>query len=92
LRNVLMLMSAMAEGDRVTLADLPSDLASPAISPPKTLPTRQRLTRDLLIATLKRHKWCVTRTAEELDVSRSTVHRKMAAWQISSPNHQREVH
>jgi sigma-54 dependent transcriptional regulator, acetoin dehydrogenase operon transcriptional activator AcoR len=92
LRNVLMLMSAMAEGDRVTLADLPGDLASPVISPRKTLPTRQRLTRDLLITTLKRHKWCVTRTAEELDVSRSTVHRKMAAWQISSPNHQREVH
>jgi transcriptional regulator with GAF, ATPase, and Fis domain len=90
--STLMLMSAMAEGDRVTLTDLPGDLATPVISPPKTLPTHQRLTRDLLIATLKRHKWCVTRSAEELDLSRSTIHRKMVAWQINSPNHQNEVH
>jgi sigma-54 dependent transcriptional regulator, acetoin dehydrogenase operon transcriptional activator AcoR len=86
LRNVLMLMSALAEGDRVTPADIPPDLLQEY--PADAAEDEPRLDRDLLTAALRRNQWCVTRTAKELNLSRSTVHRKMAAWRIASPNHQ----
>ncbi len=49
-------------------------------------PQRRACEREVLLAALLRHQWCVSRTARELGVSRSTVHRKIKKFALVSPN------
>jgi transcriptional regulator of acetoin/glycerol metabolism len=40
----------------------------------------------LLLETLKRHRWNITQVADELNICRSTVYRKMQKYKIVQPN------
>lgn len=42
--------------------------------------------RDRIVAALRKHKWQVLATARSLGMARATIYRKMAKYQIISPN------
>lgn len=57
-------------------------LAAPAnIENAIDLPERERI-----VAALRKHKWQILATARTLDMARATIYRKMAKYQIVSPN------
>lgn len=41
---------------------------------------------EVLLETLRRHKWNISATSNELNVSRSTIYRKMGRYHIKQPN------
>lgn len=71
----------------------PNDVASvqtPALkqSAPSiaTSPVPDAPERDQIVAALRKHKWQVRATARALGMARATIYRKMAKYQIVSPN------
>jgi transcriptional regulator of acetoin/glycerol metabolism len=70
----------------IRLSDLPSEITKPAEAPHRheTLPAGEA---GILLSVLRRHQWCVTHAAEELHISRSTLHRKINRYGLVSPAH-----
>ena len=90
LKNVVERMVIMSD-DRITLRDLPRDVA--ASGPAAALPTiasgtrtlrdfREDMEREYIIYKLNELDWNVSRTAEELDIERTNLHKKMKALGI----------
>jgi sigma-54 dependent transcriptional regulator, acetoin dehydrogenase operon transcriptional activator AcoR len=80
LRNVLRTLAALCDGGRVGVADLPAMIrqARPAAAPAQ--PCAQPLDdaeRLALLGALEQTRWNMTRTAEQLGVSRNTLYRKL---------------
>ncbi|EWY42070.1 Fis family transcriptional regulator [Skermanella stibiiresistens SB22] len=84
LQNVMRVAAALSEGGVIRLDDLPAEVTRPALSaaPPEPLPSGEA---GVLLSVLRRHQWCVTRAAEELHISRSTLHRKINRFGLVSP-------
>lgn len=64
-------------------------ISSPATkmpSPPGTTMAADPVERDHIIATLRHHKWQVNAAARSLGMARATIYRKMAKYNIVSPN------
>ncbi|PTT05565.1 sigma-54-dependent Fis family transcriptional regulator, partial [Pseudomonas sp. HMWF006] len=80
LRNVLRTLAALCDEGRIGLEDLPVVIRQgrPAISPAESgehpLEDAERLA---LLAVLEQTRWHMTRTAEQLGVSRNTLYRKL---------------
>ena len=71
----------------------PTPKQSPALEPPKPTRLKTRVAcgdelseRDRIVTALRLHKWQVVATARELGMARATIYRKMAKYQIISPN------
>jgi sigma-54 dependent transcriptional regulator, acetoin dehydrogenase operon transcriptional activator AcoR len=79
LRNALSYALAMTDGPEILARHLPP--VTTFGNPEAPAPDRRETLRQALAA----HRWCVTRTAEALGVSRATVHRRMKAWQLRPP-------
>jgi len=86
LRSVLRAQVALCEDGLIHLADLPADIrqASPALLAPASMPGTQeagslleQAERDALLAALEASHWHVSRTAEQLGISRNTLYRKL---------------
>ncbi|HSV69038.1 MAG TPA: sigma-54-dependent Fis family transcriptional regulator [Methylibium sp.] len=97
LRNALRYALALA-GDRpVSSADLPGEIgrgqgggsaAAAAAEPTDSAYAALDLDvdADRLLRVLRKHKWSITATAQELDVCRATVYRQMKRYRITPPN------
>ena len=102
LRSALRFAIALSDDAPVSLADLPDELctdqrierhrpAPPAgvpcigVAHPQTSDTEGDASARLLNA-LKRHKWNVTRAADELVLCRATIYRQMKRFGITPPN------
>jgi len=88
LRNVLRTLAALSEDGWVYLTDLPAELRQvralpPAVEPDDRQQPLQRAERDTLLAALEAHHWHVSRTAEQLGISRNTLYRKLQRHGIS---------
>jgi transcriptional regulator of acetoin/glycerol metabolism len=80
----------------------PQRFASPAVAPDEeqdcfvqpslplaadpSLNTMEQAERTVIIAALEKHKWQVTRAAEEIGISRATLYRKMEKYEVVPPN------
>ncbi len=88
LQNAVERMLIMS-GDRVTVADLPGELAeaeddAPARAGPSALKSfRDHAERDFIIAALKRNHGNISQSALELGVRRTYLHRRMALLRIT---------
>ncbi|WP_444429901.1 sigma 54-interacting transcriptional regulator [Rhodobacter capsulatus] len=89
LSNVLRAVTVLHEGEELTAAMLPPELASPAPSRPgaglATVPDLSGLTlaeveRAAIEAALTRHEGAVQKAAADLGVSPSTLYRKLESW------------
>ncbi len=100
LRNTLRFALAVNESGEISISDLPQDLA-PANLPPlpqvsfeeesisSQIPgqnTMEQFEHEALLNALKKHKWIITHAANELDISRATIYRKMEKFGITPPN------
>ncbi|MFM9914350.1 MAG: sigma-54-dependent Fis family transcriptional regulator [Rhizobacter sp.] len=102
LRSALRFAIALSDDAPVTLADLPdelcleghSDRVRPTVysrsvcveAPASLAPETGADSSERLLNALKRHKWNVTRAADELDLCRATIYRQMKRFGITAPN------
>ncbi|MDR6918384.1 transcriptional regulator of acetoin/glycerol metabolism [Pseudomonas sp. 3296] len=82
LRNVLRTLTALCDGGRIGLEDLPAMIrqARPAVSSAVEAPSEHPLDdaeRLALLNALEHTRWHMTHTAEQLGVSRNTLYRKL---------------
>ncbi len=86
LRTVLRTLAALCEGERISLRDLPAEFRQrsrlPAIVVEQPLHAAERST---LLATLNQQHWHMSRTAEQLGISRNTLYRKLHKHGIERP-------
>lgn len=76
LRMVLRTLVALAENGRVVEADLPVNVRTPSVAPLNTS-LLDEAERKTLLTALEQQRWHITRTAEQLAVSRNTLYRKL---------------
>lgn len=95
LRNVLRAALALSRGGVVQVCDLPDDINGSPLPADGCAATQgvfgQALThvepeRETLLRALQESHWCITRTARQLGVCRSTVYRRMQRWALVPPN------
>lgn len=93
--NVARYALAVSDNNHIKVNCLPEEICKPAIrvSPVSlaneksaALPTTLCDKGKTLLAALRRHKWNISVTANKLNVSRSTIYRKMARYHIKHPN------
>ncbi|CRM08844.1 sigma-54-dependent Fis family transcriptional regulator [Pseudomonas sp. 58 R 3] len=79
LRMVLRTLVALAENGRVVAADLPVNVRTPSPAPfmPVNTSPLEAAERETLLGALEQQRWHITRTAEQLAVSRNTLYRKL---------------
>jgi two-component system nitrogen regulation response regulator NtrX len=86
LRNLMERLMIMVPGEEIRTAHLPQELPGPAASaPPKDGPlreAREAFEREFVLRALHRNAWNVTRTAEELQIERRHLYRRMATLGI----------
>ena len=87
LRNVLRTLAALCEDGRIRYADLPADLRrAPAPTPINDCVVHplEDAERSALLAALESQRWHMTRTAEQLGISRNTLYRKLRKHSIET--------
>ena len=87
LRNVIERMVVLSTGDRITLRDIPSEVAqrtARVLKPLKAL-TLEDNEKELIIQALSKHRGNRTRAAEQLGISRRTLHRKLNEYELQRP-------
>lgn len=96
LKNVLKYALAVHENLTITVNDLPAEIidSSSFINTVSTVddsqlnPSASSSDEDanVLLNSLRKHKWNITGVAEELGICRSTIYRKMKKFNIIQPN------
>ncbi|MEN0109038.1 MAG: helix-turn-helix domain-containing protein, partial [Pseudomonas sp.] len=77
---------ALCDGERIGLADLPAELRKPARVAHATVEQPLHAAeRSTLLSTLEQQHWHMSRTAEQLGISRNTLYRKMHKHGIKRP-------
>jgi two-component system nitrogen regulation response regulator NtrX len=87
LKNLIERLMILCPGEEIRREDLPAEIrdAELAAAPPagaSLRDARDDFERRYILASLKRHRGNVTRTAEALDVERSNLHRKLKSYGI----------
>lgn len=104
LKNVIRWILSVHNDREITLDHLPEELLawSPAAKtegsrhtgpidsyPNATLELAyERVEQEKIVGALKSTKWCITTAAQDLGISRATLHRKIRKYGIISPNQQ----
>jgi len=96
LKNVLKYALAVQENLTITVNDLPAEIIerhsfskkAPSLddSPQQISGTSNDEDANILLNSLRKHKWNITGVAEELGICRSTIYRKMKKFNIIQPN------
>ena len=94
LRNALRYALALSGDEPVTPSDLPAAVGRQGVPP--SLQAAGEVVDDgddepgpgagRLVRILRQHKWCVTSTAQSLNICRATVYRQMKRYGITPPN------
>ncbi len=87
LRNVLRTLAALCDDGRIRYADLPVDLRRAPAPPPINdcvVHPLEDAERSALLAALESQRWHMTRTAEQLGISRNTLYRKLRKHSIET--------
>ncbi|MBU2978482.1 sigma-54-dependent Fis family transcriptional regulator [Alteromonas sp. C1M14] len=102
LMSVLKYAAAVSENNEINVECLPDDVlenTSMPCDPPQEINAEETKAEhnplskyagshegQLLLDTLKKHRWNITMVSEELNICRSTVYRKMKKFNIIQPN------
>lgn len=82
LRNIIERICIFQEEQIVEVEDLPKDLVADHPAKDKSLNLLEASERKIILQTLNKNNWNITKTAEELQISRSTLRRKMERFKI----------
>jgi len=103
LKNVIRWILSIHNDHEITLEHLPEELLawSPSAGAPRQIAETwkspagatledayERVEYEKIIDALRGTKWCITTAAQELGISRATLHRKIRKYGIVSPNQQ----
>ena len=88
LRNVIEKMVVLASGPKLTADDLPIEVTTPRLPSPVSRPPTANSTlasseREQILAALERCRGNKSKAADELGISRRTIHRKLKEWGIA---------
>lgn len=102
LKSIVRYILTVCSEDIVTIDDLPEELRDPdarhlpvSDAPFHDAETSQSSSglgqlqmeqKQRIVGTLRKNKWNITKTAEQLEISRATLHRKILRLKIVSPN------
>ncbi|BAN46505.1 sigma-54-dependent Fis family transcriptional regulator [Metapseudomonas resinovorans] len=87
LRNVLRTLAALCDDGIIHLADLPREVLAGVPATPAVEPQASPLDdaeRTALLGALESQRWHMTRTAEQLGISRNTLYRKLRKHAIAT--------
>ena len=92
LRNAVERMVVLSKGDRITLRDIPPEIRDSAARPGGAAPAAAGATlsiddaeKNLIIRALKATGGNRTKAAEQLGISRRTLHRKLHEYNLTEP-------
>jgi DNA-binding NtrC family response regulator len=84
LRNVIEKMVVLAAGDRLTMEDVPLEISGAAVPQPVAAASAAGTLKDAektrILAAISANGGNKTRAADELGISRRTLHRKLKEW------------
>ena len=88
LENIIEHCCVMCQEKEIKLKHLPPELSvkkkdSPLDKPTSSLPPFQEVERRLILNTLEKNNWSKSKTAEELNLHRATLFRKMKKYKLS---------
>ncbi len=91
LRNVVERMVILSEGDSITVSDLPPAIAAPGPSPtaspfdyPDLKDARAAFEKEYIVRKLIENGYNISRTAEQIGMERTTLHRKIKSYGIET--------
>ncbi|MEW6410671.1 MAG: sigma-54 dependent transcriptional regulator [Nitrospirota bacterium] len=93
LRNMIERVVIMTDSSIITIDDIPSPLTEPVVAPEteffsqyNTLrEARASFEREFILKRLRENNWNITKTADDLEIERSNLHRKIKALGITLP-------
>ncbi|MGF1863983.1 sigma-54-dependent Fis family transcriptional regulator [Enterovibrio norvegicus] len=98
LKNVLQFAICMCDGKEIDVGDLPEEIMSAAplhrvntvsesrmLSVDPALSSDDSLEKEHIMKVLEENRWVVTRAAKAMNVSRSTLHRKLKKYDLLLP-------
>jgi len=90
LKNMIERLMIMCASPAVEVNDLPAHIQTPEISLPFHLAdcltlkeVKDRVERNYILATLKRNAWNVSKTAKDLDIDRTNLHKKIRLYGLN---------
>lgn len=98
LRNILRVTFAFSDKNTITRDDLPEQFIAKLLYSQNSEHHAQRPVQNInsgalldpkvefIVTSLKKNKWNITETANELNISRATIYRKMKKYNIVPPN------
>lgn len=82
LKNIIERICIFQEREIITVEDLPKDLAMEPHIIDKDLSPIEASEQEIILQTLNKNLWNITKTAEDLGMSRSTLRRRMERYKI----------
>ncbi len=86
LENIIERAVALAEGEVLTLADLPEDLQEYSVTPYREWPALEDQERDYISKVLAYTQYSIGQTAQILNLPRTTLWRKMKKFGLAKPS------
>ncbi len=85
LRNVAERILILSSGDTILREDLPSGIFRPlpAVSSKPLREIREETEKQFIRAALEKHNWNISAAAEELDIDRTNLHKKMKLYNLT---------
>ena len=91
MKNVIERLMIMCSSEKIDVNDLPVHIHSPKIRSPFQMKTgltlkdlRDRVEREYILSTLKKNNWNVSKTAKELAIDRTNLHKKINYYNLSA--------
>ncbi len=90
LKNIIERLMIMCSSEKVDVKDLPAQIHSPKTRLPFQMETgltlkdlRDKVEREYILSTLKKNNWNVSKTAKELAIDRTNLHKKITYFNLS---------
>lgn len=91
LKNVIERLMIMCSSEKIDVNDLPAHIHSPTTHLPFQMETgltlkdlRDKVEREYILSTLKKNNWNVSKTAKELAIDRTNLHKKINYYNLSA--------
>ncbi|MCR2044923.1 sigma-54-dependent transcriptional regulator [Anaerosalibacter massiliensis] len=82
LKNVIERMAIFNKGDSIYIKDLPNEIKSYFYEEKKKLSPLEIAELKVILSSLERHDWNISKVSEELNISRQTIRRKMGKYDL----------
>ncbi len=91
LKNIIERLMIMCSSDVIDIGDLPPHIQSPTSQIPFHLQSgmtlkeiKEGVEREYILASLKRNRWNISKTARELDIDRTNLHKKIRYYKLQN--------